>query len=1131
MSFVGSMLSVDKYIYILLLLIIVFGCPPASGHNKSEDPFKELVQPFLRQHCFSCHNQEKAKAGLRLDLLKENFLDGKNGEIWKEVSDRINLGEMPPKKEPRPDSEHSFKVIEWIAEELNRLEKEANLAGGRIPMRRLNKREYANTIRDLLYIDEKLIAPIVEELPGDGKAEGFDRLGIGLFFDSTQIDRYLKAAERISELAIVNASPPPKHELIWQPEESMEKLEYWTEYSMYSGKEGHKVKVGAHANEFKKDGVQWIAGLDVRDEAQKDNPWERMAWLNPNLDDIVTQDGWYRIQVRAGAHQGKRSQSVRLRLDYAYGTPIQAHTEIEITSKIHAPEVFEVSMFLRRGPDGVQRRLEPWWNPTKGMIDQTEEHHRHLVAVLNLEEEITEGIERQSDPEELDKLRKKLKEARKKAEKFKGPIQEFKFSTHQAPKIFLDWIKVDGPYPSSTVAQKPKVTPHRFEAEKQRSGGMGIRPPRKTENNRFVVDAKVEVEAGAPRYEIQKEGVLFVQGGDTYQRGNPYGRLATVSLDELIPEDGYYRIRIRGGASRGTRDEPIELLLSYNFKTPQEKNESISISATHDEPGVFEAVMFLRRGADDQRRKLTLLYNDLRKYIVSTPEFNKLFQDTIGTVGKIQKARTRGDAAEVKRLEAFLVKARKRAREWPGPVRYINPEFEDVEPPKFYLDWLEFEGPLQEEWPPKSHRYLLYDGDDRHDKKYVRRIFEKFLPRAYRRPVSAIEIDGVAQLVLSELETTKDFHGALRLGLQRVLTSPGFLFLQEPGGAETRQRRALTAHELATRLSFYLWSSMPDAELLTLAKNGTLLHDEVLRTQVDRLLKDPKAREFVLSFGGQWLSVPEFGSIMPAAEYRDYDFELEEATKLEAYGFFEEVLRKNLPITTFLDSDFVMVNERLARHYGIEGIKGKEIRRVAIRPEHHRGGVLGMAGLMTLLSDGTRTLPVRRGTWIVSQLFNRPPPPPPPNAGEVQPNTAGEKLTVRERLQRHRDEPTCASCHRRLDPFGLALENYDAIGKWRTRQNGEDFRGSRTPLLDVSGELPSGNKFQTLEEFKALLLKEADSFAHAFTEKMLTYALSRPVGFRDSETLNKLVNELKGNEFRIHSLIHAIVQSRVFRTK
>ena len=202
----------------------------------------------------------------------------------------------------------------------------------------------------------------------------------------------------------------------------------------------------------------------------------------------------------------------------------------------------------------------------------------------------------------------------------------------------------------------------------------------------------------------------------------------------------------------------------------------------------------------------------------------------------------------------------------------------------------------------------------------------------------------------------------------------------------------------------------------------------------------------------------------------------------EPLAFFERVLREDLPVTNFIGSDFLVINQRLAKHYGIEGVQGAEFRVVSIRPEHHRGGVLGMAGLLTLLADGTRTLPVRRAAWVLENLLNDPPAPPPPNAGAIQPNTAGQRLTVRERLALHRNEPTCASCHAKLDGYGLALENYDAIGAWRDRQNGEGFRGPDAPPIDASGTLKSGREFDGLEGFKAVLLEEREKFVRAFAK-------------------------------------------------
>ncbi|NNJ24285.1 DUF1592 domain-containing protein [Alienimonas chondri] len=1096
---------------------------PAPAEARAAD-YERLVKPFLKEHCWDCHGDGEGMAGFRVDRLSSQLASGESSDGWLEVMDQINLGAMPPEEMPRPDADRAFAVTRWIADGLRESERAARSTGGQHPMRRLNRREYANTVRDLLQLDPKLLAPIVEDLPADGKAEGFDRLSAGLFFDRTQIEQSLAVAERIADLAIVNAAPPPRQSLTWQPEEAIRPPDRQMRYTEFSGVDGHRVEVGPAPLSVEGDGVRFVDAVGNRN----DGPFQRMCRQTPDLAEIVTQDGWYRVRLRAGADAGRRREPVRVRMEYSAKTPLAASFELAVEAPLDDPQVIEHTVFLRSAAAGERQKLNLSWTTGEEVIRPTAEHQRHARAVKQARGALRQAVAGGNEPE-IARRRQGLAQAQQEAAGFRGPAYELAQSLDRVPRLFIDWLTIDGPYPSGEAVYEPEVNVARFEAEAglRDEGFMGIRPPRPTEDNRFVVDEKVEIPSGPPTFEVREEDVLFRQGGPTYRKDDPWGRLATVGVQNRVPEDGYYRVRVRCGADPGTRGEPVQLAVAYNFKTPQEKIVTVDALPTLDDPDIVEATLFLRRGADDQKRTITLLYSDLRDYIVSTPTFNQLFQDTNGTVSKMERARAAGDDAEVQRLTAFLAEARKRARAWEGPVRHVNPEHADVQPPRLLLDWMEFEGPLQEQWPPASHRAVLFDGDERQDLAYAREIVAKLLPRAFRRPVEPREIDGVMGLIQSSYEETGDFHASLRMGLTRILVSPGFLFLNRPAPGEGN----FDQFALASRLSYFLWNTMPDEELTALAAEGRLDDDAVLRGQVERMLADPRSRALTEGFGAQWLGVNEFGTVMPADQYRDYDSELEEASKQEALAFFAEVLNENLPITTFLDSDFVMINERLARHYDIEGVEGAEIRRVAIGPEAHRGGVLGMAGLMTLLADGTRTLPVRRANWALATLFNDPSPPPPPNAGEVQPNAAGENLTVRERLELHRDEATCASCHRSLDPYGLALENYDAIGKWRTQANGEDFRGRNRPELDVSGTLPGGHAFTSLEEFKAGLMAQRGRFARAFAERLLTYALARPLGYGDRETVDALVAELESDGDRIRSLIHGIVQSDAFRVE
>ena len=339
---------------------------------------------------------------------------------------------------------------------------------------------------------------------------------------------------------------------------------------------------------------------------------------------------------------------------------------------------------------------------------------------------------------------------------------------------------------------------------------------------------------------------------------------------------------------------------------------------------------------------------------------------------------------------------------------------------------------------------------------------------------------------------------------------------------------------MASRLSYLLWSSAPDEELYRLAGQNKLRDPAVLRAQVKRMIADPRAWEFVRSFAGQWLGVRNFENGNPPNRdfYRNYDDALRDSSKREPLEFFNEVLQHDLPVTSFLDSDFLVINERLAKHYGIDGVEGDQFRRVPAPADDRRGGVLGMSGILTYLADGTRTLPVRRATWVLDTLWNQPVPPPPPNVGSLPAIAKGKVLSVRARLEQHRTTENCASCHARVDSFGMALENYDAVGEWRDRQNGEGMRGDKgSPALDVSGKLPDGSEFKTVQEYKAALLAHKQAFIKGFTEKLLCYALGRPIAYGDHITVDQITTDAAKHEYRLQEIIQATVASSFFQTK
>ncbi|WP_395744966.1 DUF1592 domain-containing protein [Prosthecobacter sp.] len=455
----------------------------------------------------------------------------------------------------------------------------------------------------------------------------------------------------------------------------------------------------------------------------------------------------------------------------------------------------------------------------------------------------------------------------------------------------------------------------------------------------------------------------------------------------------------------------------------------------------------------------------------------------------------------------------------PWQMKLTDDDFKPIQP-TLIIDTVEWDGPIVDSWPTKAHQQIYSSKD-------AREILTNFATRAWRRPVQAKEIERLMQPVQKSLELGDSFEVAVKNGLMGVLCAKSFLYLEE--GDAAKAAPTLSDYELASRLSYFLWSSMPDARLLDLAKQGKLHEAKTLGAEVKRMLADTKAQEFADSFPRQWLQLRKVGMFPPDKElYPDYDENLEQSMMAETLGFFNEVLKRNGSLREFLDSDWTMINERLAMHYGIEGIRGDQMQRIALKPDDHRGGLLTQASVLSLTSDGTRHRPVHRGVWMLESIIGKPPPPPPANVPALStPDAKAKKTTVREKLEQHRADPNCTACHNKIDPLGIAFDNYDAIGRWRTVETIKDGTGA-DPTLDPSGVLPDGRKFADSVALKKILLEDEDKFAAAVTDKLATYALRRGMTFSDREELKRITEESKANDYKLASLIEALVTSPLF---
>ena len=471
--------------------------------------------------------------------------------------------------------------------------------------------------------------------------------------------------------------------------------------------------------------------------------------------------------------------------------------------------------------------------------------------------------------------------------------------------------------------------------------------------------------------------------------------------------------------------------------------------------------------------------------------------------------------------------------------------------PGLVIQWVDVEGPLLESWPPPSHKAIFGDlkqvripgaGDSQRlevvsDQPMVdaERILREFARRAFRRTVTDDDIRPFLARVKARLEQDYSFEQAMRVGLKAVLVSPNFLFLREQAKSPK-----LDDFALASRLSYFLWSSMPDEPLFKLAAESKLHEPEVLREQVERLLKDPKAKAFNQNFTGQWLSLRAIDATMPDGTlYPEYDDNLKTAMLKETSLFFDEVLKQDLPISNFVASDFTFLNARLARHYGIPGIEGTEMRKVTLPPESHRGGVLTMGSVLKVTANGTTTSPVLRGAWVLERILGTPPPKPPADIAAIEPDIRGA-TTIREQLAKHRQVESCASCHSIIDPPGFALESFDVIGGWRdhyralTNGGQKDSQGRRVrpgPAVDPSDSLPDGRRFANIDEYKQLLLEDKDQLARSLVEKLLAYGTGAAPTTADQSQIDSIVKNTGDKGYGFRSLIHEIVQSPMFQSK
>ena len=558
----------------------------------------------------------------------------------------------------------------------------------------------------------------------------------------------------------------------------------------------------------------------------------------------------------------------------------------------------------------------------------------------------------------------------------------------------------------------------------------------------------------------------------------PRSKELKLNLDRFLPDEGIMRVRIRAGRSTMNPDEYASLRLVFSAHTSNNANFSQTIS---------ERDIPVTASAEDPQ----FIHFDI-------------------PLGDIQRNPFRKLTTTFPRRDEFL------------HIRNESNAKGGEDSLKVLIDYIEITAPFYEKWPPKTHTDIFIRSEHESDEGiYGRQVLNRFLRRIWHRPVTSQETDQFMALFDEYRPEFSSFEDAMVEVLATALATPEFLYTTQRTAADaTKDPARISDLELASRLSLFLWSSIPDEELLELAEENKLSKPDVLKNQVNRMLADPRARRLAQNFVHQWLGMDGLDSVAHLT-----DGSLRDAMQEEPIAFFEEVLKHNCSIMDFIHSDYVMVNERLAAHYRIPGVYGPHFRKVPIEIRNNRGGLLTNAAILAMNSDGEDSHPLKRGVWMLKCILDDPPPPPPPDVPEVD-LTDPEilKMTLKERIADHRNQAACISCHSRIDPWGIAFENYDAMGVYRTRIQNKP--------VDATAELFNKQTLSGMEGLKRYLLTHRqDQFARAMVHKLTAYALGRPLSFSDHADIDSLTTECRKQGDGLSDLIHQITRSNLFNTK
>ena len=1079
--------------------ILLFCMKQVDAAEAPHAQLNEQHRVFLRDYCLECHNEEKQKGKVRLDQISFTMDSVQGADLWQKIINQINSGEMPPEEAKQPERGAKTEFLDSLSHTLMAARLSLGDSGGKITMRRLNRREYKNTIRDLIGVNI-----VVRDLPAYGGAGTFETAGSSLFMSSDQFEQYLTLGRKALDEAFARMSDPSATAVGLAPVKTLrERREVELHANAMVGgafngyyKEGYRVAKAYLDSDRSQPPSAFGKGIPDEVEAKfrvrvfeehgpsferylNDPLTQKGAYLttyNVHTEEVVTlppdqPSGWLKTKHEIEtAPPGE--YILRVRIGAVEGTPAERHF-LMFGSRKEKDEFSLLQTFQISGTTSAPQTIE-------------------VPVSITADGPHTFVFREKRDPKRDFEVYTETRKATG-----VGPF----------PALWIDWVEWEGPL-LKTQAPVLLKTEH-------------IEPETKTPEIRRIHDrARTQFQkyekwraAGAEVERLSEFGFrdkdaaefhryVWEQNNRWFQQYLEWPKVDTgLYLDNTVnetsefafnlPQDaatGNYVLRVKIGRVPNMPSE--RAFLTFVEASPIDKDDRTflanrQVSAGIDQTEVLE--MPFRIVPNGPRKFILMEKRPLKKEVISLPGRTRMIKDS-------------------------------RLRD-----------------PALWIDWIEWQGPLPAAQESEAQALLT---TRTHDSAGAREVIERFAIHAFRDKAPNQEyINKLVRLFETRLRAGDHFQTALKEPLSVVLATPRFLYFSEP--AEEQKKRSLTPLELATRLSYFLWSAPPDDTLLALARTGELQKPEVLATQVDRLIDSDKSREFVNGFTQQWLRMDRLDFFQFNTQlYRDFDESTKAAARNEVFRTIELLLRENGSIRDLLKADYVVVNGLLGAFYGLEGVNGDEFRKVSLPSGSPRGGLLGMAAVLAMGSNGEHTSPVERGAWVLRFLLNEPPPNAPPNVPQIT-RLSGQLLTTRERLLAHQEEPQCASCHRAIDPIGFGLENFNTVGKWRTEDSFQavDANGKPNPKLvkhwtiDASAALHKGPAFRDYFELRDIIAARPEAFARGLTEHLIGYALGRPFGFTDEALAQSVVQRAKLQNFAMREFVQALAGSKEFQTK